>query len=627
MKTLSPMQRWINLAMVALLLVSPVLLQGCDALTDANHLEDSLHPIDPEVVSSPPKRDILRHPGLLDASIRTTTGSAGKSSATTAGLFLAFNEYEADGVTPRILSKYEVTSRILEEYGITRRILDKYGITHRILDAYGITRRLLNQYDVTRRILDKYGVTPRLLSKYDDQVTSALLVEHGLTEEELAKEGLTMEDIEDFNRLSALLNEFGISIEEFIQELDTFIQTIRVKVFIDGAHLGITIAFDSEILNALLEEMRDDPDILFVEPDASFDLSDLGTVSDGWHDNQIVPWGITQINTPVPSNQNQYWTNYYRDNPVHVYILDSGASRNSGWDDLEYVEKKDFTMLFENPDSLYWDEENAPVVSGFDPGTQGNPFDEAGHGSHVAGTIGARNDYLGVVGVAPSVRIHSLKVLTREGRTDITTLLAAVDYVTRAKLENPDRPMVVNLSLGVDIGTTAYNVLDEAILNSIKAGVIYVAAAGNDGRDASTYSPAHVDQVITVGSYGSRKAYSSFSNFGPVVDILAPGEDIISLSHLIEETKSFESILASGTSFAAPHVTGAVARYLGSFPNASAGEVSNALKTAAVSQIKKVPANTTNLGLDLESLLQEAVTTTDFNRKWQKTSDGEWIRN
>ncbi len=624
MNTFVPPYRWLSVLVLVALFVSPSLLQGCDTLTGPEENEPGS--FDRQAVTTTASK--LRHPGLIESAIRTT-GFAGKSESEEANLFLAFNQYEADGVTPRILSKYEVVNRILEEYGITRRVLSKYGITNTVLDQYGITRRILNQYGITKRVLDKYGITPRVLSQYDDEITIALLAEHGIDEATLAEEGLAMSDIEDFNNLSALLNEYGLTIEEFIQQLEAFIQTIRVKVFIDGVHLGLAISLDSELLTDFLEEIGDDPDVLFVEPDMAFDLSDLGTVGDGLHSTQITPWGITQIATPIPDEKNQKRENYNYQNPVHVYVLDSGIPDNPAWDDLQVVEKKDFTMLFESPDLLYWDEDSMPDISGFDPENTGNPFDESGHGSHIAGTIGATNDDIGIVGVAPSVRIHSLKVLTKEGQTDITTLLAAVDYVTRAKLNNPQSSFVVNLSLGVDIGTTAYNVLDEAIENSIRAGVIYVAAAGNNGQDVSTYSPAHVNEVIAVGSYNNKSEFSLFSNYGPVVDILAPGEDIISLPHLKDEAKSFESILASGTSFAAPHVTGAIARYLGNNPNASALEVDAALKAAANANIVGVPNNTTPRALNLETLLETSTnpdSDQDTSNKWTKDADGNWVR-
>jgi len=594
--------KWLSLCILACLLISPVILQGCDGLTGPGESESTLNS-DIATVSSSNKNK-LRHPGLLSAATRTMPGMAGKDGANEAHLLLAFNLYEADGITPRVLNRYDVTKRILNEYGLTRRVLSKYGLTKRVLEQYGITRRILNQYGITKRVLERYGLTPRILSKYNDLVTMELLAEYGIDEATLADEGLSVADIDGFNKLSALLNEYGITIEEFMLELEAALPTIRVKVYIDGAHLGISLSLDSEILDTFLEEISDDSDILFAEPDVAFDTSDLGTLGDGWHSTQITPWGITNIATPIPSLDELWTEDYILENPVHVYILDSGASEKGGkWSDLQYYEKQDFTMLFKNPDQLTWDEDNAPDMSNFDPDYMGNPYDESGHGSHIAGTIGATNNDLGVVGVAPSVVLHSLKVLTAEGRTDITTLLAAVNYVTRAKRANPERPMVVNMSLGVDIGTTSYNILDEAIQASINEGVIYVAAAGNDSKDVATYSPAHVDEVITVGAYNEANIYASFSNYGPKVDILAPGENIISLSHFIEETKAFEAILASGTSYAAPHVTGAVARYLGANPTANAGDVTKALKAAAVPAIEMVPGSTTNHALNLKMLL------------------------
>ncbi len=583
--------KWTTLFIVTCIFLSPALLQGCDALIGVDKNETSPQ-IDERVnVKAAEQENKLRHPALLAGAKRQFVGSAGKTGESTS-LFLAFNGYEADGITPRVLNKFEVTNRILEEYGITRRVLGKYGITKRVLSQYDVTRRILQQYDVTRRILEKYGITPRVLSRYNDLVSLDLLNSNGLTEDVLAAEGLTQEDLDSFNELSRLLNEYDLTLETFVAELDAAVSSIRVKIHIDGVHLGISIEIGSELLDELLEEIADDPDILFVEPDITIQTTELGMLSDGKHSNQIVPWGNTSVNAVAP-NSEAMWTAKYFTNPIRVYVLDSGSMNTAGWDDAIVEEQKDFTMLFENPDEMYWEEDDAPDISGFDPGSQGNPLDESGHGSHITGIIGAMNNRFGIIGIAPGVSIHSLKVLTKEGRTDITTLLAAVDYVTRAKLENPAMPMVVNMSLGVDIGTTTYNVLDEAIEASIEAGVIYVVAAGNDGNNAATYSPAHVQGAITVGAYNEQNLFSTFSNYGSSVDILAPGENIISLSHKINETKSFESILASGTSHAAPYVTGAIAWYLGDHPNATAAQVADALIKSANSEINGVPTGTT----------------------------------
>ena len=562
-----------------------------------------------------PQHPKLRHSGLIDRALRTQPGVAGKSPTQSADLFVTFTAFEADGVTPRALDKKEITNRILEEYGVTRRILSRYGIKKRILERYGITRRILNRYGITKRLLNRYGITPRLLRKYDDHVSEALLELHGLDDEELREAGFTSEDIAYFNKISALINEYGQTVEDYSEEEKTYTPDVRVKVYVDGVHLGISLSIDVAILEEFLSELEDDEDILYVEPDAVFDTGDLGLVKNDKNKSQIIPWGISSIGTPL-IDQKQEKKASYRD--VHVYIFDSGAIKKDQWDDLDFSTQKDFTVLFENHQEQFWEEGEAPDVSGFDPGKEGNLYDESGHGMHIAGTIGAKNNKIGVVGVASGIRLHSLKVLNREGKTDITTLLAAVDYVTRKKIKKPDTPVVVNMSLGVDIGTTEYNVLDEAIEASIKAGVIYVVAAGNEGKNAETVSPAHVDGVITVGSYNQDNVFSSFSNYGSVVDILAPGENIISLSHLIEETKNAQAVMASGTSYAAPHVTGAVAHYLGEHPNASASEVIRALQQSATPSLSNVPPGTVNMALNLANLIDLTTPESDQKKKKKK---------
>ena len=609
MKATPPTVHRIKTLVVALSILCVPLLQGCDSVMSSNEPET-------RTTTTDAKRSTkLRHANLLDDAQRTTRGELGKTEAIATDLYLAFNEYEANGVTRRVLDKYEITNRILTEYGITRRVLSRYGITKRILNEYDITRRILNQYDVTRRILDKYGITPRVLSRYGDKVTEDLLQEHGVTETKLAEEGLSVADIDGFNELSALLNEHGVSIEQFISELESNVPSVRVKVQVDGAHLGMAVSVKSKYISEFLDEISDDSDILFAEPDVTIRVDDLGMIIGDDKKAQITPWGIAHIETPLVDKKDEKKADYQ---DVEVYIFDSGAIKKNGWDDLEFDEVKDFTMLFKNSGEALWDEDEAPDVSGFDPGKEGNPYDESGHGVHVAGTIGAKNDDIGVVGVASGIKLHSLKVLTKEGKTDITTLLAAVDYVTRAKKDKPKRAVVVNMSLGVDIGTTAYNVLDEAIEASIAEGVIYVVAAGNDGRDASTYSPAHVRDVITVGAYNQAEEFASFSNYGPTVDILAPGENILSLSHLASETKNAEAILASGTSYAAPHVTGAVARYLGIYPEATASEVANALKGSATATLTGLPGGTANRALNVSNLLSVAEDADDKKKKGKK---------
>ena len=593
-----PLNRWATFLLLAAVLFSPVFLQGCDTVSSPEE--------DPNEITSiyATETGKLRHAGFLDAATRTRTNSASKSGTSMTGLFLGFNEYEADGVTPRVLNRYEVTNRIINEYGITRRVLARYDLTNRLLKRYDITRRIINRYELTNRLLKRYGITPQLLAEYGDQVTPELLARFNITEQDLLNEEMSMADIDDFNRLSQFLNDHGISVEQFFQEVENTAPAIRVKVVFDSATLGISIDIASDILAAFMEEIVDDPDVSFAEPDPTLNLSNLATFNSTRGSRQVMPWGLWRTQTPRIHERGMANATYNVELPVHVFILDSGAQQPGEIEELNYVEKKDFTMLFTNPEQLYWDESDAPDVSGFDPGDDGNPYDGSGHGSHIAGTIGAYDNAIGIAGTAPGVQLHSLKVLTNAGNTDITTLLAAINYVTSFKLANPTTPVVANLSLGVDLGTTTYNILDETVEKSIQAGVIYVVAAGNDGRDASTYSPAHVTDAITVGAYNEDLEFSTFSNYGPVVDILAPGENIISLSHLGSETDAMENILSSGTSYAAPHVVGAIVHYLGENPKATPEEVKNAITNAAVSNlVSGIPSETTPLVVNARGLV------------------------
>ncbi|MFF7457127.1 S8 family serine peptidase [Kitasatospora sp. NPDC008115] len=192
--------------------------------------------------------------------------------------------------------------------------------------------------------------------------------------------------------------------------------------------------------------------------------------------------------------------------------------------------------------------------------------DGHGHGTHVAGTVASST-----FGVAKAAKIVAVRVLNDEGEGTTEQVVAGIDWVTRHAV----RPAVVNMSLGSEPDP----VLDAAVAGSVAAGLTYTVAAGNQGIDASGHSPARVPSAITVGATDRADVQASFSNYGALVDLYAPGVDITSVWHVIDYGGI--GIDMSGTSMAAPHAAGAVALYLSTHPSATPAQVSSALTSAA----------------------------------------------
>jgi subtilisin family serine protease len=521
----------------------------------------------------------LRHPQLLN---KLGSSYAGKGTAGEVHVFVGFNEYEADGVTRRVMDSYGVTRRVLEEYGVTRRVMDSYGVTRRVLEEYGVTRRVLEAYGVTRRVLESYGITGAVLDANGNVVSENLLNEYGATIDQLEQQGVSRRVLDDYGVTRRVLSDYGLSDEAYDLALATFERSLRLKVRIDNAVPGMFISLGTLDLTTFLDEISSDTDIALVELDFPVQGPAVASLNDGPHSNEFMPWGVERSGFTGEEGLG-----------VEVYVLDSGVYTH----DLNVAERKDFTSLFTNRDQTTWDDTAIQAQPFFDPGETGNPNDESGHGTHVAGTIAALNNGGGVVGMAPNASIHSLKVLTADGRTDITTLMAALDYVIVQHQLRPSTPKVVNLSLGMDIESTAYNILDEAVQRVIDNGVTVVVSAGNAGMNASTVSPAHVADAITVGAYNLKNELSTFSNFGGSVDILAPGELIVSLSNDPADVAAGYAVVESGTSMAAPHVSGGAALFLASNPQATPAQVKHALLGAARESISNQVAETTELSL------------------------------
>src|SRR5687768_9678197 len=192
------------------------------------------------------------------------------------------------------------------------------------------------------------------------------------------------------------------------------------------------------------------------------------------------------------------------------------------------------------------------AVSGFDAVDGGTADDCHGHGTHVAGTVGGST-----WGVAKGVTLVGVRVLSCSGSGTTSGVIAGIDWVTGDHAAG--QPAVANMSLGGG----ASSALDTAVKNSIADGVTYAVAAGNGNQggraqDACKYSPARVQDALTIGATNQTDTKTSWSNYGPCVDWFAPGVGITSAWH----TGDSATNTISGTSMATPHTAGVAALYL-----------------------------------------------------------------
>ncbi|MEO6581860.1 MAG: S8 family serine peptidase, partial [Sphingomicrobium sp.] len=174
-----------------------------------------------------------------------------------------------------------------------------------------------------------------------------------------------------------------------------------------------------------------------------------------------------------------------------------------------------------------------------------SPDDANGHGSHVSGIIGAKNNAYGAIGVTPNTLLVAVRVLDRSGSGSNSGVIAGVDYVAGEGVAGD----VANMSLGGGVSSA----LDTAVETAAAGGVKFILAAGNETDSANNHSPARANgaNVYTVASFTSTGAWSSFSNYGdPPVDYAEPGSSIYS------SYKNGGYATLSGTSMAAPHLAG-----------------------------------------------------------------------
>ncbi|MEU6315491.1 S8 family peptidase [Streptomyces sp. NPDC047014] len=287
-----------------------------------------------------------------------------------------------------------------------------------------------------------------------------------------------------------------------------------------------------------------DPAVAYVQQDGLHSVS--GSQADP-------PWGLDRIDQRDLPLDKKYTAAETASN-VTVYLLDSGLRTSH-------------------------EQFQGRAAIGVDKVGDGrNGADCTGHGTHVAGTVGGKD-----FGVAKGAKLVSVRVTDCRDRASTSAIIAAADWITA----NAVKPAVVNMSINGG-GNSAE---DEAIKRSIASGVTWVVSSGNGNTNACNNSPGRISAAIVVNNSTSGDSRRSDSNFGPCTDLFAPGTGVTSAGNRSDSA----SRQLSGTSMAAPHVTGAAALYLAKHPAATPAEVQSALITAATpGKVRGVGKDTPN---------------------------------
>jgi subtilisin family serine protease len=248
-----------------------------------------------------------------------------------------------------------------------------------------------------------------------------------------------------------------------------------------------------------------------------------------------------------------------------VYVVDTGLNTGTTIRNLQHLELKD------------------RIAPGYSWIQDGNGTDDCnGHGTHVAGTIAGT-----LHGVAKLATVVPVRVLDCGGFGNTSDVIAALDWIAASR--DRSKPAVVNVSLS----GPASPILDTVAARLSDSGVTVVVAAGNDDADACNYSPARADSVLAVAASNTSDYRAAFSNYGPCVDLFAPGMYIESAS--IATISSISS--SGGTSSSAALVAGAAALILGENPGLTSAQVRDRLVSSSTPGAISNPGPGTNAGL------------------------------
>ncbi|KAK7408329.1 hypothetical protein QQX98_009531 [Neonectria punicea] len=273
--------------------------------------------------------------------------------------------------------------------------------------------------------------------------------------------------------------------------------------------------FAASLSGSELEKLQNDPNVEYIEQDAVITIK-------ATTEQENAPWGLARISSNRAGGRT-YTYDESAGEGTCAYIVDTGID----------VDHPDF-------------DGRAQFLKNY---AGGSDSDGQGHGTHVAGTIGSTT-----YGVAKKTTLFAVKVLDDNGEGTNSGVIAGMDFVASdASSQDCPKGVVVNMSLGGQFS----DAVNKAAASIVDAGLFLAVAAGNEGADASGSSPASEPSACTVGATTRNDTLAYYSNTGKIVDVLAPGTDILST------WPGGKTNTISGTSMASPHVAGLGAYLLG----------------------------------------------------------------
>lgn len=300
-------------------------------------------------------------------------------------------------------------------------------------------------------------------------------------------------------------------------------------------------------------KIKTDPNVEYVEIDQEAHI--LGFVDDSIRESknvrataQTVPWGVSKIRAT------EVWPGGNKGTGIKVCVIDTGIDYNH--EDLQGNYKGGYNFINNTSD----------------------PKDDNGHGTHVAGTVAAMDNDIGVIGVAPEAHIYSLKVLDANGSGSYSNIVSAIDWAINNNMQ------VISMSFG---GSGFSQALKDICDKAYNSGILLIGAAGNSNGDGSQDTvgyPAKFDSVVAIAATDSNDARASFSSCGPEVELSAPGVNIPSTvpksGTKYSDPSGYKQL--SGTSMSTPHVSGTAALVLKAHPEMTNADVRKTLQDTTI---------------------------------------------